>query len=216
MNTQQLVDATILKATGKKRVFAPGSKKYERIVGIANYFIGVWEAEHPWTSLYDPELEIGKAGPEASYELPDEVRTISKNPDDKVRILRTDGGITEFMLVEASSLRSYSQMGASVCAKIGRRLVFGRPFLAGTAEVGGAILVPCYQYSERLTSPYDPVPVDDPNWLIVRSAAEYALKDLLLQNQAELLEAEASSVLETMKDDDRGAIEYAYMPWSLR
>lgn len=210
MTTQDLVNAVILKATGKATILAPGDTKYQKIVGIANGCIDVWQNEMgiDWNDLYEPEMNIGLVSTSQSYELPDEVRKISDTRGDFVQIEK-DGHLTNYEMVAADAMKRYME-GAPVCAQIGRSIYFSRPFASDSPLIGGSLLVPCYTYANYLQNANDQVPVTVPRWLVLASAAEYVRNDIVKQNQYPNLLTEANSLMERMRDDNDAQVNDVY------
>lgn len=209
MNTTEFVSAVYLKAERKLPTFTTGSSKWLNILGIANAKIDLWQNEPSvdWNSLYDPSFSIGTISATNVYDLDDEVRLLSNEPGDTVTITRLDGNVTEFITVKANRLKSYPH--GNYCAKVGRTLVFNRTFTATDAEFGGAITAPVYLYAEHLVNDNDEVPVDDPEWLVTVTAAEYNRTDVTKANQYGILINEANSLMEAMKDaNDQAQVEY--------
>jgi len=60
-------------------------------------------------------------------------------------------------------------------------------------------------YPEKLTSAGSTVPVDDPNWLVKITAAEWVRNDSVRQNQYPNLIAEANALMEKMKEANDGS-----------
>lgn len=213
MTTSEFVQACVLKATGKVSTLVSTDSKWLKIVGIANRQIKKWEREADWNSLYDPDYSIGTVTATDEFELDDEIRKISDNADDPVRIIHTDDSYTDYQVVNAERLKYYST--GNYCAQIGRTLKFNSAFTSTDAEYGGTIQVPVYLYAETLTTAGSEVPVDDPEWLICMTAGEYIRNDVTKQNQYPNLVAEANAILEVMKEDNDGQIVEVSRPWSM-
>ena len=206
MTTSEFVQAVILKATGKASNLVSTDTKWIKIVSIANRQIRKWERVADWNSLYDPHYVIGTVSATDTYELDDEVRKLSDTPGDTVRIVYdTDNNLfSEWQVVNAERLKQYSS--GNYCAQVGKNLVFNKTFKTTDTEYGGSIQVPVYLYAEPLTSASSEVPVDDPEWLICMTAAEYVRNDVTKQNQYPNLVQEANDILQTMIDDNDGQI----------
>lgn len=210
MTTSELVAAVILRATGEVSTAASGDSEWEKVRGIANFYINTWANEPgvDWNSLYTPELSFGAVTATDSFTFPAAAINVSDQAGDNVRIDHSNGtGYTDFEFVTANSLKRYylgnkaTPLG-DVCAQIGRNLVFNRRFVATDPEFGGTIKVPSYALPAPLVETTDLVPVDDPNWLVVVCAAEYVRNDITLQNQYPNLIAEANSIMSDMKSNN--------------
>lgn len=210
MTTQQLLDAVILKATGEVSTNVFGDSESQKVLGIANFYITSWanEPDVDWNSLYTPENNIGTVTNASSFTLPTSVIKVSDKAGDTVRIDWTDGvGYTLFQIVPANELKRYYEGNRTsayghVCAQVGRSLSFDRVFKSTDSEFGGSITVPTYASPALLTASSDAVPVDNPNWLVLISAAEYVRNDITLQNQYPNLVAEANQAMQEMKDNN--------------
>lgn len=215
MTTQDLVNAVILKATGKPTILSPGDTKYNKIVGIANGYIDFWQNEQnvDWNSLYEPEYNIGTITADSSYDLPDEVRKISDTRGDVIQVEK-DGHVAKYDVVAADTLKRYGD-GSRVCAQVGRSIIFSSGFEPDNPLLGGNLLVPCYVYSHYLVDPTDEVPVDIPRWLVTITAAEYVRNDITKQNQYPNLVSEANNLMERMRDDNDAQVNDAYYPYSV-
>lgn len=202
MNTQQFIDATILKATGKPRKLQPTDVKYQRIFDIGNQIINEWENEPnvDWASLYEPQLEIGTTQEKVrSYEMPSEVRKLSNAFGDPVILKDLNGRHHHYDIVAADQLARFE--GGKYCAIAGDNLI-----LASDPKPNYSILVPAYMYAEKLINSSSQVPVDNPQWLVVRSAAEFARNDIMLQAQYGNLIAEANQLMEKMIENNTGQL----------
>lgn len=218
MTTSEFIAGVILKATGKVSTSVEGDVKWTKVLAIANQYIKIW-ADEPnvdWNSLYDPELTIGTVTATDRFELDTDIRKLSDTRGDVVRIDHTDGGYTNFDIVSAENLKRYysgdkSSSNGNYCAQIGTNLVFNRSFTSTDLEYGGTIKAPVYNYPEPLVAIGDTVPVDNPMWLVIITAAEYVRNDVVRQNQYPNLVAEANQLMQRMKDDNEAQVESAYM-----
>lgn len=207
MTTSDFVNAVILKATGKPTLLTTSDSKWAKILAIGNRYISQWQNERgvDWNSLYDPEYSLGTVSASKSYELDDEIHKLSDARDDYVYIYRA-GETTSpirYQTVSADRLKNYY---GNYCAQIGRNLVFNKTFTTSDAEYGGSITVPVYLYADPLVGLSDDVPVDDPEWLVVITAAEYVRNDITKQNQYPNLIGEANEIMARMIDDNDGQV----------
>lgn len=176
------------------------------MLGIANMYIDTWANEPgvDWGSTYDPGVSIGIVTATDTFDLDDSISKISNQPDDYAEITNTDGTISKYQTVEPKRLKVYPN--GKYCAKIGRSLVFNKPFVSTDLEFGGAITVPSYLFLDHLVSDSDDVPVDDPNWLILMSAAEWTRTDITLAQNYPTLVAEANDAMAGMKIANRSQL----------
>jgi len=203
VNRDTFVSNAYLTAVGKIPTFVAGDKKYEKLVALANMKIDEWAREADWFSLYDKKYQLGTISTTDTYDLDDEIEQISTAPGDFVRVERTDGETVYFETVRPDQLRQY--LTGNFCAKIGRTLVFNKEFESDDLLIGGTIYLPVKLYPEKLTSAGSTVPVDDPNWLVKITAAEWVRNDSVRQNQYPNLIAEANSLMEKMKEANDGS-----------
>lgn len=216
MTTTQLINAAYLKATGKVATFASGSTKWNKLLGIANFYIDNWENEPgvDWQSLYDPAYELGTITATDTYELDSDIRKVSQTQGDTIRVYY-DGSTTrytEYDLVNAKDLKSYDT--GAYCAIVGRTIMFNTAFTSSMPQFGGDLVVPVYTYAPDLVRASDTVPVDNPNWLVLMCAAEYIRNDITRQQQYGNLITEANQAMQRMIQDNVGQIDLIEQPWS--
>lgn len=225
MDVTDFVAAVILKATGKTINFASGTTKWLKILGIANLEIQNWynEPDVDWYSLYDPAFVIGTISNTDTYTIDtDTVRKLSAQDGDNVRILYTDGvGYADYEIVSPDRLKDYSagvtkqSNFGNYAARIGDQLVFNHTFVTGDPMFGGSITAPVYLFPDPLVGDSDTIPVDNPNWLVLKTAAEYVRTDITRQNMYPDILTEANDAMVRMKSDNGDTqIEPVTMEWS--
>lgn len=217
MTVAEFIPKVSYKATGKVNSFTTGSTKWLKILAIANEIIDAWQEEYgvDWQSLYDPAFSIGSVTANDSYDLSlDEVRKLSADEDDVVRIMHTDGvGYTNYNIVPASKLKRYysgqnkEYYSGFFCARIQDQLVFNHKFISTDKQYGGNIQVPVYLYADPLVNDSDDVPVDIPQWLVLMTAAEYIRNDVTKQAQYPNLISEANALMDRMRENNDTQIE---------
>lgn len=210
MTTDELVGAVLLKATGQPEKPQWGDEEYQRILGIANFYISAWQNEPnvDWFSLYDPGFAVATTREGVRrYEVDrDEFNRFSGIPGDFVMV-----GNSAFTMVPADILKRYE--GADVCAAMGETIIFARD-LHGD-EIGQQIKAPVYLKAESLKNQRSTIPVDNPYWLVTICAAEYARSDILLQNQYPNLINEANHLMSKMIENNNAQlmhINYGSIP----
>lgn len=203
MTLQDLINAVMLKATGKATVLAPSNAKWAKIKGIANYYQKAWlnESGQHWSSRYERNRQIGKVSKADEYELDDDILDISPAFGDNVYIEDKDGKRVDFELVTYDDLRNHPT--GNYCAKLGNKLAFNARFAEDDPSFGGTIYAPVYTDIEELENGSDDVAVDDPYWLVTICAAEYIRNDIVKQNQYGNLMAEANNLMEAMMIKNR-------------
>lgn len=212
MTLSELVTAVLLKATGKVTSLTSSDTKYQKVLGIANFYIQQWSntKDVDWSSLYDAEYSIGTVSTTKTYELDSEIRKISDSRGDTVQVVK-GGQLDEYNVVPADRLRTYDA-SAKVCAQMGHNLVFRTAFSSDSQWIGASILVPVYLYAESLEAANSEVPVDIPEWLVLMCAAEYVRNDITKQNQYPNLIGEANEVMQRMIDDNDAQVDYTDIP----
>lgn len=225
MTIEDTVQACYLKATGKAS--APSASKRAKIIGLLDFYQRRWarEPEIDWVSLYNPAFSLGTVTATDSFDLDtSSIRKLSDREGDSVRINWTDGvGYTDYTIVDADTLKDYSY-GVNkespigyYCAQIGTQLVFNHTFTSTDSQFGGEIFVPAYTFPDAITDDNptsDEVQVDDPDWLILRCAAEYVRTDITRQGQYGNLLAEANEAMQRQKDDNEGQVSLPNTRWT--
>lgn len=222
MTLSEFVSACYLRSTGKAT--APSTSKRSKILGLASFYINQYAREVgvDWNSLYDPNFSIGNVTATDTYDLDTtSVRKLSNREGDTVRIVWSDGvGFSLYDIVNADTLKDYyysnekESYSGRVCAQIGSTLVFNHKFTSDDSEFGGEILVPVYAYPEQPVNDDDEIPCNDPNWLVLRCAAEYVRTDITRQGQYSNLLSEANEAMQRMISDNYGQIDKVNMPWT--
>lgn len=224
MTISESISAVYLKSTGKAT--APSTSKRNKILGLLDFYQRRWARENgiDWNSLYDPAFSIGTITATDSFDLDtSSIRKLSDREGDTIRIAWTNGvGYTDYDIVDANTLKDYSfgvskqsPLG-SYAAQIGSQLVFNHTFTSSNPQYGGEIFVPVYTFPDPITNDNpdtDEVQVNDPDWLVLRCAADYVRTDLTRQGQYSNLLQEANEAMTRMKDDNEGQISLADRPW---
>lgn len=156
---------------GKTKFPSWGSDKAIEYLMVGNRHLRDYarETDNPWDSQFE-EREIGTAGEELSYELDDDVLGIA---DDYVIIRKEDGREIKYDRIKISERRGYYR-GVYIS---------GRPkTLTFTEEIpadfqGGTIIAGLTVLPDALVRQSDAVPVDDPDWLVLQTAATLCLND---------------------------------------
>lgn len=189
------------KAEGEVFSDAVGSDNWNTLLTYANFYIGQWTTHYgvDWNSLYDPMYKVAVVTTAIAYDLDvDDVRKISNEKGDTVRILHTDGtSYTEYTLVPPNQL--WKNFTNKACAKVGASLKFSHPFATTDPEFGGTIYAPVYGTPALLKNDKSDIPVDDPVWLICKVAYEVALHDILRKDISTNLASEADDAMKSMK-----------------
>lgn len=197
--------ATYLRATGEVSTLVSTDPDYGKIVQLGNLKIDDFAKEDDWVSLYSI-VSSGTVTATDTFDLDSSIREISNAENDFIRIVHTDTTKwTDYTLVAPNQLKQYDS--GNYCAKIGTTLVFNTAFKSTDAEYGGTIEVPAYLFPDHLVNADDEVPVDNPNWLVVATAAEFVRSDITLAQNYPLLLAEANDLMSAMKKANNPQLE---------
>lgn len=226
MTITETLTAIYLRAVGKATPPAVGSSKYNRIIGLMDFYQRRFSRENEidWNSLYDPAFSIGTVTATDTFDLDtSSIRKLSDRQGDSVRIVWTDGdSYTDYTIIDADKLKDYyfdaekTSYSGFYCAQIGSQLVFNHAFTSDDSQYGGEIFVPCYTFPDAITSDNpdtDEVQVDDPDWLITRCAAEYVRNDITRRQRYPELLSEANNIMERMKADNGSQVDKVETPW---
>lgn len=214
MTLQELINAVMLKATGKPTILPTSNTKWEKIRGIANYYQNAWlnEPGQHWNSRYERARQIGTISGNDEYELDDDITEISTAKGDNVYVITNIGDKVSFQLVDYDDLQNYPV--GNYCAKLGQTLVFNSRFANDDPCYGGKLYAPVYTSLEELESPDDDILVDNPEWLVTICAAEYIRNDIVKQNQYGNLVAEANNLMTSMIRNNRaGQVRHVRGSW---
>lgn len=211
MILSQFISQAYLKATGKPTAPTSGTKKYNQLNALGAFYTEAWQNEPgiDWSSLYD-FFASGTVTATDTFALDADIRKVSQQEGDTVKILHTDNNESYYELVSPERLQEHRYNNA--VAVIGRNLVFSSAFEADDPQIGGTIVVPGYGYATFPTTDATPIPVDIPEWLVTVCAAEYVRTDQTRQNQYPNLIAEANVYMEKMKENNGRRIDEIYRP----
>ena len=172
---------------------ASGSEEAPYWLSIINRKKDEWATDpfEAWNSIFEVRnLLAPVAVGTQSYDL----ATDFIRPSDDVYVT-VAGQRVDFNLVEPQLRDSVS----NAVYIAGKKLYFVDTILADTQIVGGAITVPGFFLPDDMTSFTDVVPVDDPNWLAMATAAEIAFNDVSYEDKSPDLFAKANSLYVAMK-----------------
>lgn len=200
MTTAEFVASVYLKSTGEVSTLTSSDSDYTKIVQIGNMQIDAFanEQDSDWETLYDPGVTNGTITATDTFDLDNSINKISNQADDFVQVTHTDGTtITNYQTVPARRLKTYTE--GRYCARVGKTLKFNKVFTALDPEFGGTLTVPAYLYPSHLVKATDVVPVDNPQWLVVITAAQWVQTDVTLSQNYPALVNEANSLMVAMK-----------------
>lgn len=224
MTINEAIKDVFLKATGKAS--AVPTAKRNQILGLLNFYQRRWarEKDVDWASLYDPLFQLGNVTATDTYDLDtSSIRKLSDREGDCVRIVHADReGYTDYDILKHDQLQGKSYgvnkeaPTGTYVSRVGNTLVFNHKFTAEDAQFGGTIYIPCYTFPEDILEATDSqdVQVDDPDWLVVRVAAEYVRNDITRRSRYPELLTEANDIMDRMKDDQEGQIDEISTPWT--
>lgn len=215
MTLTELIQKSYLLATGKATAPSSGTAKYERLLGIANVMIQHWEQEIDWMSLYTTSTLVPTVSATDTFTMvgaSPTIRRISQQEGDYIKINHTGSQESLYTLVRPDQLQRFQYSDA--VARIGNSLKFSSAFTATSPQLGGTIEVPCYKYASTLSAGSDTVPVDDPNWLVYMTAAEYVRNDVTKENQYGNLIALAQDSMNKMLEANGGQDTSLFTAWN--
>lgn len=226
MTITEAISDVYLRATGKPTAPSAGTRKYNQIVALLDFYQRRWAREPGinWNSLYDPAFSIGNVTATDTFDLDvSTIRSLSNREGDAVRIVWTDGvGYSDYSILAHDALSGYSygvnRQGpiGSYVARVGNTLVFNHTFTSSDSQFGGEIFIPSYIFPDEITATSpdsNEVQVDDPDWLVTRVAAEYVRNDITRRQRYPELLAEANEIMGRMIDDNDGQISRVDTPW---
>ena len=144
--------------------------------------------------------------------MDDDITEISTAKGDNIYVLTKDDKKVQFQLVNYNDLKNYPS--GNYCAKLGQNLVFNNRFAEDDPCYGGKLFAPVYTTLEELESADDDVLVDNPEWLVTMTAAEYIRNDIVKQNQYGNLIAEANNLMTAMIRNNRaGQVRHVRGGW---
>lgn len=169
----------------------------------ANYWLSVinqkkdeWakDPNESWRSLFEVR-SIGTINTSSTYDLDEDFI----RPSDSVYVMvGTDKH--EFNLV-TPELRDETPLAVYISGVNPQKVVFNDPI--SDTIVGGSLYVPGYFLPADLTSYTQDVPVDDPNWLAMASAAEIAFNDVSYEDKSADINAKANALYTQMKSSNK-------------
>lgn len=213
MTLAECISTAYLKATGKPTAPTVGSRKYNQLLALSEYYTHIWENEPSvdWSSLFDYVTLSSTVSATDSFSLNDEIRKVSQQYGDTI-IINLNDTEWEYELVPADRLREFKY--EKVVAVTGRTLRFPKAFELTDPQIGGDIIVPSYGYVEVAEAVADDIAIDDPNWLALMMAAEFVRNDITRQNQYGNIIAEANVLMERMKEDTGRPLDSIVKKWS--
>lgn len=210
MTANEFVAATILRATGELYGGTWGDDDSLKVIALGNINIDSWAKETAWNSLYDPGVNCGTISATDTFDLDDSIRVVSTEPGDYVQIVKTDGNVVNYQTVPANELKRYNS--GNYCAKVGQTLRFNKGFTSDSPEYGGTLNVPALLYADHLVKANDTVPVDDSNWLVAMTAADWTQTDLTLAQNRDDFIAEAVDLMTGMKQANSAQVNTVGTP----
>ena len=118
-------------------------------------------------------------------------------PSDKVFVLDTNGDKIFLDLIHPQE-RDYTNQQVHLSGGNPQVLTFTEDLISGDRYDGGSIVIPGYYIPADLSAATDVLPVPDPNWLVLATAAELAFVEIVYEDRAETLNARANALWKTM------------------
>lgn len=219
-NPQGLIQKAWVAYKGNTSWPVPGdTKNYLKMVIIANSILK-WYAKDShvrWDSLFTTRTTGPVTADNQAYDIDDDIFYLS----DWVYINRTDGNTDRFKVVHPEARNeSFSAIG-TIASDNGDPLVyltgssqdtgsnltinFETPWAnMSAADIGGTVEFGCYVLPSDMVNPNDVVPVNDPEWMVQRLAAELARNDPAKQDQYPYLVGVANDLYGKMQLANQG------------
>jgi len=125
-------------------------------------------------------------------------------PAEDCYVIRTDGTRQDFPILQPQE-QEYGKQSVFIAGQDPKTLYFSKAITTADGYVGAALYLPAYAMPDdiNLTSGTASVIVDDPDWLVVATAAKLAFNDITYESKAVDLNAEANALYKTMIDNNR-------------
>lgn len=120
-------------------------------------------------------------------------------------VITTSGTRSDFDLVQPQDQNRFIQQ-VFVADLNPQVLYFTKPILATDNFVGGTLYLPAYVLPTDITSDSDVIVCDDPDWLVVATAAKIAFGDISYEDKVSDLNAEANALYSQMVRNNRRGI----------
>lgn len=178
-----------------------GSDEYTQWLSVLNSKKDeyAYDVKQRWASLYDIQSAGTVASGTQTYDLPDEFIA----PSDEVYVTGTDGRLYYFTLLKPQQRSHDGYNEVYVSGVNPKTLTFVQTISSTTNFVGGTVNVPGYYKPDDLTADSDDIPVDDPNWLVVATAADIAFNDVVYETKAADLTEKANDLYRKMAKANR-------------
>lgn len=175
---------------------AEGSETADYWLSVINQKKDEWakDPNESWRSLFEVR-SIGTIGASLSYDLD----TDFMRPSDSVYVM-VGADRHDFNLV-TPELRDETPQAVYISGVNPQTLVFNDPI--SDTITGGTLYVPGYFLPDDMTTFESEVPVDDPNWLAMASAAEIAFNDVSYEDKSADINAKANSLYTQMKSANK-------------
>lgn len=213
MTVSQALTAVLLRATGKVSTLGVTDTKGVKILAFLNYFQNVWalSTNVDWNSL-KTTFTLGTVSNTDTFDLDSDIGRLSQQEGDYVRITTTTQEFT-YTIVPLEKLYKGAKLNHwdnGKCSVVGQSLIFAHKFVSTDPQFGGSIVVPGFSIPDPLVNANDEIAVDDPNWLVAISAAEYDRTDITRVQYYPGLKDEADELMYTMKRHNDSQQEMVY------
>lgn len=216
MTTAEFVNEVVLLSEGKLQNFPVGSTKWNRVVGIGNFYLRQFAKEKgiQWGMFYTPEFSLGTvtAGLK-EVALDDDIYDISRQFEDPLRIKHSGSdNETHFTFVNPQELQRYKH--GDYCAKLGRFVRFNRTFTADNPEIGGEIVVPVHVIPDPFSKEKEEIPAEIGEWLVLATAADRVKNDVTRRNLRQDLVSQANQAMLSIQEKNEGQLSEVSTPWN--
>jgi hypothetical protein len=155
-----------------------------------------------WRSDYQL-LRVGTVSVAAapSYDLDDTFLGAAAD----VYVVGTNTVRTDFDLVQPQEQNRFVQQ-AFIAGNDPQTLYFTKPITATDSYVGGALYLPAYVLPDDITNNTSVIVCDDPDWLVVATAAKIAFGDITYEDKVSDLNGEANALYNQMVKNNRRGV----------
>lgn len=120
-------------------------------------------------------------------------------------VIDTSGSRHDFPIVQAQEQNTYDTQSVFIAGIDPKTLFFTTAITTSDGYVGGELFLPAYILPDDIVAATgnETIVVDDPDWLVVATAAKLAFNDVTYEDKAPDLNNEANALYKQMVDANR-------------
>lgn len=127
------------------------------------------------------------------------------SPSDRIYALDTNSNKAYLDLIHPQE-RDYTNQQVHISGGNPQVLTFTESITSGSSLDGASLIIPGYYMPADLSASTDLLPVPDPNWLAIATAAEIAFADIVYEDRAEALNSRANALWKAMVTKNRKGV----------